>query len=146
MAPKVGHVFKSVATRLAERSIPEPNSGCWLWIGANNGLGYGMISVGKAKKTYAHRCAYEHAFGEIPSGLVIDHKCRTPSCINPEHLEAVSNRENTVRGAVSALRTISHVCKRGHAYAEHQYVDSRGQRQCRACLALRQLRYRAKEQ
>lgn len=73
---------------------PEPNTGCWLWIGGLNGLGYGRISISK-KQTSAHRFSYKTMNGEIPIGLIICHTCDQPSCVNPLHLFIGSNKDNT---------------------------------------------------
>lgn len=76
----------------------------WLWTGAHQSRGYGSFAI--AGKTYqAHRLAYETAYGPIPDGLTIDHLCRVPSCVNPEHLEAVSLAENNRRGAAAQWAT-----------------------------------------
>ncbi len=85
------------------RSIPEPNSGCLLWLGEVNSAGYGRISqgnshVGKRVRSLAHRVSYELAKGQVPPGMELDHLCRVPSCINPEHLEPVTRSENNRRG------------------------------------------------
>lgn len=78
-------------------------SDCYIWQGSTNGRGYGIIwSAGR--RQYVHRVTYEIENGPIPKGLMIDHLCRETLCCNPEHLEAVTNRENTLRGKVSALR------------------------------------------
>lgn len=58
---------------------------CWLWLGSNNGVGYGQIRLCGTLK-YAHRISYELKYGPVPSGLYVLHKCDTPSCINPDHL------------------------------------------------------------
>lgn len=133
MAPRRGHIFKPLSERLEERSIPEPNSGCFLWIGYHNGEGYGKLSVGKSGSIYAHRFAYEQANGPIPEGMQLDHLCRTPSCVNPDHLEPVTNRENTLRGRSSALKPKRVTCKHGHDLRLTAYVDTRGQQKCREC-------------
>ena len=70
---------------------------CWLWVGATNSAGYGQIRI-KQKCYYTHRLSYEMAKGAIPDKWVIDHLCRVPSCINPDHLEAVDERTNLNRG------------------------------------------------
>jgi hypothetical protein len=73
--------------------------GCWLWQGARDTCGYGIVGIqGSRVRTSAHRWAYVHWKGTIPAGLEIDHLCRTPNCVNPAHLEAVTRRENTRRG------------------------------------------------
>ena len=70
---------------------------CWLWTGGNNGVGYGKVYM-KGKLVYAHRYSYEIANGEIPRGYEIDHLCKVVSCVNPNHLEAVTPHLNSVRG------------------------------------------------
>lgn len=144
MAPLRGHIFKPMLVRLAEKSIPEPNSGCLIWLGASNGCGYGTLTLGRSKRAYAHRVSFEMENGPIPVGMQIDHLCRNTFCINPAHLEIVTNQENTKRGRVSALRPARTVCGRGHYLADHSYVDSSGRTQCRACLAIRQSKYRTR--
>lgn len=79
-----------------------PND-CYIWQGSTNGRGYGIISY-RGRRSYVHRVTYELEHGPIPKGLMIDHLCRRTLCCNPAHLEAVTNRENTLRGKVSALR------------------------------------------
>jgi len=80
--------FSSVdlKTRIEEQSIPEPNSGCRLWLGATLVSGYGELIVG-GRKTLAHRAAYSAFVGEIPKGALILHKCSTRLCVSPDHLE-----------------------------------------------------------
>jgi hypothetical protein len=126
--------------RLEKLSIPEPNSGCLLWMGAHNGLGYGRMYLNKSYK-YAHRVSYEIERGPIPEGMMLDHLCRNPSCINPYHLEPVSNAENTRRGRISALRPMRTRCWRGHSLAKSSYVDTQGHLQCRECTRIRQRAY-----
>jgi hypothetical protein len=84
------------AARFFALMIPEPNSGCWLWLGSLRS-GYGRFSL-NGKTCEAHRVSYEHLVGPIPQGMMIDHLCRTRCCINPDHLEPVTNAENIRRG------------------------------------------------
>lgn len=121
--------------------MPEPNSGCWLWLGSTNGAGYGTLSGSRDKRLYAHRESYRLARGDIPAGLQLDHLCRNRLCVNPDHLEPVTNAENTRRGKVSALRPARLACKNGHPLSSNAYKDSRGATQCRACLHRRQAAY-----
>jgi hypothetical protein len=74
--------------------IPEPNSGCWLWLSGINNKGYGIREVGGRRKL-AHRISYEMFCGEIPDGLCVLHRCDTPLCINPRHLLLGTKLENT---------------------------------------------------
>jgi hypothetical protein len=76
----------SVAERLERLSIPEPNSGCWLWLGSINAQGYGQIMMRNQRKMKAHRVSFETYNGSIPDGLHVLHRCDLPGCINPEHL------------------------------------------------------------
>jgi len=92
---------------------PEPNTGCWLWTASTNKNGYGQFRFGSQvdgtrTMVLAHRWAYEHLVGPIPEGLQLDHLCRAPWCVNPEHLEPVTNRENTVRGLEARGATAQH--------------------------------------
>lgn len=80
--------YKSMAERFEQFTIPEPNSGCFLWLGSVSQGGYGLLQHGgrKGKHFQAHRAAWEMKNGEIPDGLWVLHKCDTPSCVNPDHL------------------------------------------------------------
>ncbi len=94
---------------------------------------------GKSGKSYAHREAYVETYGEIPDGLEIDHLCRTRSCVNPQHLEAVTHQENMAR-SLPAQKTH---CINGHEFTpENTYRDPRHQqRYCRVCNADAQRRW-----
>lgn len=111
---------------------------CWHWIGATNGQGYGRL-WNNGKFYYPHRLMYELMSGAIPEGMQLDHLCRNPSCVRPSHLEPVTNRENTLRGKVSALRDRPEPthCKRGHAYAERGARGAKGELRCRECARIK---------
>ena len=91
--------------------------------------GYARVRVG-GRKRYAHRLVMESLMGmALPQQLEVDHLCRVRNCINPEHLEIVSHRENVSR--YQALKTH---CKAGHPYSgDNLYLTSRGGRACRRC-------------
>jgi hypothetical protein len=80
----------------------DPNTGCWLWSGALNEFGYG-ITGSKRWGYLAHRASYARFVGPIPEGLELDHLCRVRRCINPDHLEPVTHRENVWRSASCVL-------------------------------------------
>lgn len=122
--------------RFWDRVFPEPNSGCWLWLGNCSYQGYGSFSSG-GKNRPAHRWSYERFVGLIPAGLVIDHLCRVRCCVNPDHLEPVSNRENILRGyGAPALNATKTHCIHGHEFTpENTRIDIRnGAVYGRGCL------------
>src|SRR5271166_2588383 len=94
--------------------MPEPMSGCWLWIGALRGS-YGIFRPTPDRKESAHRLSYKQWRGPIPEGLVIDHICRQRVCVNPDHLRVVTKRQNTLENSDSlqAKNAVKTHCKRG---------------------------------
>lgn len=110
-------------------------NGCWIWTGAKMKNGYGRFGAGHNQVRFAHRWIYEQIHGKLSDGLVIDHLCRNPSCVNPEHLEAVTQRENILRGmAFPATNAKKTHCPQGHEYTpENTIISSRNQRHCRTC-------------
>ena len=95
--------------------------GCWLWTASTDKDGYGQFGVGSqidgtATMAKSHRWAHEHLVGPIPEGLQIDHLCRVRSCVNPGHLEPVTNRENLRRGHEARGTTAQHGSKSMYNY------------------------------
>lgn len=134
-----------IADRLADLSIPEPNTGCLLWCGVVKKNGYGTIGVkvdGRWQTKHAHRVAYEATVGPIDPGFDLDHKCRNRACINPDHLEPVTRSVNLSRSPLMNRQENKTHCPRGHVYSG---TNSRGQRICRECLRLAQQRHRSKQ-
>jgi len=107
-----------------------PECGCWIWLGVIQGNGYG-----KYGKQLAHRLIYEKAKGTVPNGLQLDHLCRVRSCVNPDHLEPVTQRENILRGdSFSAKNAAKTSCPSGHPYTkENTRIRANGYRECREC-------------
>ena len=126
---------KTPEQKFEEYHIPEPNSGCWLWLGCLDGKNYGILSI-KRRNVYAHRFSYVKKYGAIPAGKELDHTCRNTFCCNPDHVEPVTHRENMLRSPVTlggrhARRTH---CPQGHAYdLENTYIGPLGTRFCKAC-------------
>lgn len=131
----------SLADRLDRLSIPEPMSGCVLWMGAWSVDGYGHVKVDGGVKV-AHRVAWEIVNGPIPAGMELDHICRVRSCINLAHLRMVTHRENVLYGdGLAAIAARKTACPEGHPY---DVVSNRGGRYCRRCHNEMNVRNRAK--
>lgn len=114
----------------------EKTATCWLWTASGSPAGHGRFFA-SGRLVQAHRWAYENERGPIPLGLVLDHLCRVPRCVNPGHLDAVTDLENCRRGispqSVNGRKTH---CVNGHEFTpENTYEQpSRpGTRRCRAC-------------
>jgi hypothetical protein len=132
-------VLAKLRERIFGKISPEPNSGCWLWTGSCSTTGYGSVGVGskasgKPFVRVAHRVVWLLERGDIPRGLVLDHKCRNPTCVNPAHLEPVPHKENKRRGLQGVLRTS---CKNGHPVEGNTNPSGR----CRICKTAEQRRW-----
>lgn len=109
-------------------------SGCWLWTASKNEHGYGHFSLSHADACKAHRFAYLAVVGPIPEGLVLDHLCRNRACVNPDHLEPVTQRTNARRGEAGTHNAEKTHCPAGHAYSDdNTYRQGQRGRRCRAC-------------
>lgn len=137
---------------LAHIKINE-QTGCWEWTGSKKPAGYGQISIPTPKGAYplyAHRVAYEIYKGPIPDGYETDHLCRNRGCVNPDHLEAVPQEINRIRGAGSggslSPEVINNVCQKGHprtpASTGYFTLEGRRRRFCKICYAINRDKYR----
>lgn len=95
----------AMSWRFWEKVIPEPNTGCMLWLGALNDDGYACFWF-FGEQVYAHRLTFIAFFGPPGPGLELDHWCRTRCCVNPFHLRAVTHAAN-MRRVVPAARDAS---------------------------------------
>jgi hypothetical protein len=111
---------------------------CWLWTGNKNPKGYGIFYIGPTMKDFtpAHRFSYGLLVGSVPDGLQLDHLCRIRHCVNPAHLEPVTNRENILRGNGPTARHARQTeCKHGHQFdKENTHQRPEGGRRCRTCM------------
>lgn len=134
-------VLASVVARFWTK-VEKLLGGCWRWNGHVAGHGYGYVNVARGILMRAHRFAYELENGPIARGLVVDHLCRNRLCVNPAHLEAITNRENVLRGQQPQMVAArSNTCKRGHSLLDAR-VTPKG-RTCRVCNRLREAEKRA---
>lgn len=126
--------------------MPGPlSTDCWITTYAlsNGYVHLGIKSASGRLSLPAHRVTYEHFRGPIPEGLVLDHLCRVTACVNPGHLEAVTVRENSVRGVhPNIVAYWTNTCVRGHTLLDAA-IKKNGTRNCRACHAEQQRAYRA---
>ena len=95
-----GHGVKKLTTPMY---VIDEATGCWVWQRSMNSTGYGRMNVGSQRNRLAHRVFYERLVGPIPEGLQLDHLCFNRACVNPDHLEPVTNQENMLR-AMAAKR------------------------------------------
>ena len=145
----LGAFVTPLKERFDAQTCPEPNSGCLLWTGSPDRVGYGQIRVRETgRKEMAHRVAFFLHYGRWPMDKLL-HQCDTRACVNVAHVREGSQAEN-VRETVErgrhrqAARTF---CKNGHALTPdnlYQYPGKYGPlRHCRACVLNRGRRYKA---
>lgn len=139
-----------------ERYEVDPETGCWNWTGSLDKKGYGQYDVyagdgGPRKNWRAHRYVYFELVRKLDEDEVLDHLCRNRRCVNPDHLDPVTQQVNSDRGNVGAGKPRKTHCKHGHEFTPENtiIVTATGGRQCRECTrvtsAASQRRYRARQ-
>lgn len=129
-----------VISRFATRFVVDQASGCWLWTGRKMSEGYGMITV-SGRSQLAHRISFELYRGPIAAGLVIDHLCSVRACVNPNHLDATTQRINNLRSFnVSGCNARKRRCDSGHVLPQKYVANQR--RRCAPCHNARNKEYR----
>jgi hypothetical protein len=129
--------FASLRAFVRQRITIQEN-GCWSWLLAKDRDGYGAANW-KRKRIPAHRLSYLAHREDLPPEL--DHTCRQRSCVNPDHLEAVSHAENMRRAKLTGRARQTH-CASGHEFTSDNTITSKNARRCRTCLHEIQARYR----
>jgi hypothetical protein len=123
--------------RFEQFIIRDPNSGCWFFMGADDNNGYGGFRRSKEKGgkwTKAHKVSYDLFVGKVPEGKILDHLCRVRCCVNPEHLEPVTYKENADRGLTGINMSSKTHCPQGHPYrGDNLYIKPNGGRDCKTC-------------
>lgn len=148
--------FKTIQEKLWDRTIPEPNTGCILFLGNQNHAGYGRLRIktDKGFKTvFAHRLAWESSYYKIESSVSVCHTCDTPVCVNPKHLFVGAAMDNFLdmmkkgREGIRWRKFRTH-CKNGHEFTTENtklIVYANGSaRVCRICKRISGIKYREK--
>lgn len=124
-------------SRLWSKVVKGPGENdCWGWTDALSEDGYAYLGVGgrKGRKFLVHRLLYELVIGPIPDGKELDHLCRIPWCVRPDHQEPVTRRIHLLRGqTIAARNAVATHCIHGHPFDVANTHWYKGHRQCRRC-------------
>jgi hypothetical protein len=111
------------------------SNGCWIWQASKLKSGYGLFTNENRKTVTAHRWIWEYTHGAIPDEMVIDHICRNTSCVNPKHLQVITQSENIKRSLTVIRRSERTHCRNGHEFTPQntKYVTGQRGRRCGIC-------------
>lgn len=130
----------NINERLSKNIIPEPNTGCMLWVGGSDKDGYGKIFWNKRHRR-THQVVYELKNGSIPKGHIIQHTCDTPSCCKLEHLKLgtwLSNMQDKVKkGRLRNQYMNATHCIYGHEFNDKNTKIYNGKRCCYVCISIK---------
>lgn len=133
-------LFDTYKRRASIADRIDASGDCWEWTGSKNGDGYGTVQA-EGRVQGSHRVVWKALVGPIPKGQTLDHLCRNPGCVNPDHLELVTHQENVLRGynpmAQQSRRTH---CVNGHLLSGDNIYQSRLPR--RTCIACDRARHK----
>ena len=139
--------WTGLPAEIENKIMPEPNSGCWIWLGAMHDKkeGYGG-SMWAGKRYRAHRLTYLLLRGPIKLTQDIDHLCRNRICVNPDHLEPCSRKTNIHRGeGIAAKNLVKTNCPQGHPYSTENTYYWNNQRFCRTCSRRYKMNYQRRK-
>lgn len=135
--------MKAAHDRFMSKYVVDDITQCWNWQASTNNSGYGTFGNEDGISVGAHVWSYEYHVDKIPEGLTVDHTCLNRGCVNPNHMEVVTQKVNVLRGssppAINARKT---TCPAGHALSgDNLVVYQKGGRQCRECRRVADRKY-----
>ena len=143
-----GFPARPASDRFHNKYQPDSDTGCWNWTGSISNKGYGRMTEkqpdGRRRTIYAHRVSYEMHHGPITDDRVVDHMCDNPHCVNPDHLQLLTHKQNVLRSTAPHMVAYwTGLCLRGHDRTDptigYRRPDN-GRVMCRECMRLRQQR------
>ena len=143
-------MIRTLDETFEKHTYRDPNCGCWFWTACLDESGYGRLGTKLYKERGAHRVSYLHFRGAIPNGLQIDHLCKIKSCVNPWHLEVVTQQENIKRSSrpkdTHRNGRKTH-CSKGHPFnVENTWHEKSGgsiKRHCKECNRINAIKWRS---